>query len=504
MAPADGSDTWDPDPPANATWDGDDTPSSPAEEARYEQGPVVGSGGLADVRSALDRRLGREVAVKRLRNPLRTTARARFLREARVAAQLEHPGIVPVHDVDVDADGVPFYTMRYVRGEPMDQALARARTLQQRLALLPAFVAVCQAMAYAHERGVVHRDLKPHNVMLGPFGESVVVDWGLARNVDHPDLPDEPTRDDTSEEVDASALTRVGVVTGTPAYMAPEQARGEPVGLATDVYALGAMPYELLTGRTPRSGTGTVEQQLEQARRAEHPAVLALQPDCPRDLAAIAERALSAAAADRYPSAAGMWADLERWTQGRFVEAHHYTTVERLAHLYRRYRVPVWLGLLGATATAMAALVGVVNTAAERDRAVANEALAVASAAEARQWSASLLGDRAARALEDGDLLAARAYAVASLGLGESPEARGVLLASWGAPSLQALPPLPLPHPCRSSSGRATCSASGPTGSAASPPTARSAGRWRSRWMQPSAPPSPWTRRRCGWGPAGR
>jgi len=447
------SDTWDPDAAprggASDTWDPDGPEDAPAEPEvpvadRYDEGPVVGQGGMADVRSARDRRLGREVAVKRLRDASRPRTRARFLREARVAAQLEHPGIVPVHDVDVDRDGIPFYTMRFVRGEPMSDALERATELDQRLVLLPDMLSICQAMAYAHEQGILHRDLKPQNVMLGPFGESVVVDWGLARRVD----------DEADVELDEVAgsspvSTRVGTVHGTPAYMAPEQARGEPVGRPADVYALGAMLYEVLTGRPPRGGAQTAEEQLSLARTGDHVAVLTLQPTCPRDLAAIAERALSTAPADRYASAAGMARDLERWTQGRFVEAHAYTAMERLLNLYRRYRVPLFLVLVGLLTTSVVATVGAVRTRAERDRAVASEGAALAAADEARRRTATLLVSRGDRALHDGDTVAARAFAVSALELEPSTAARGLLLAAWGAPDVRSLPDLPLPHGCR-------------------------------------------------------
>src|SRR5262249_1849553 len=226
-------------------------------------------GGLGEVFVAEDTELHREVALKEIQRPHAHDAhsRSRFLLEAEVNGRLEHPGVVPVYGLGSYHDGRPFYAMRFIRGESLKEAIARShgggvpgrdpgeRGLALRQ-LLGQFVAVCNAVAYAHSRGVIHRDLKPANVMLGKFGETLVVDWGLAKVLGRPE--GEPTGDEQTlhpASGDGSA-TVVGTAVGTPAYMSPEQAAGRPdlVSTASDVYSLGATLYALLTGRAPFRG----------------------------------------------------------------------------------------------------------------------------------------------------------------------------------------------------------------------------------------------------------
>ncbi len=211
---------------------------------------VIGGGGMALVVAAEDPALGRRVAVKILRGS-DPGERGRFLQEARIAAQLEHPGIVPVHAAGTAADGAPWFTMKLIRGRTLAAILAEDRPPAGDRVLLRAFFQACQAVAFAHSRGVVHRDLKPANVMVGDFGETLVVDWGLA-----------------AVHGDGVAAASAGpavdeAVAGTPAYMAPEQAMGiagadRP---AVDVYALGAILYEMLT-LVPPIADGDPEEML--------------------------------------------------------------------------------------------------------------------------------------------------------------------------------------------------------------------------------------------------
>ncbi len=209
---------------------------------------LLGEGGMGEVRRVRDPALGRAVALKILRRALNDGARARFLEEARVNAQLQHPSIVPVHELGTLPDGRPWFTMREVQGRTLAELIAAGT---ERRRLLDALLRACEAVAYAHARGVVHRDLKPSNVMVGDFGEVFVLDWGIAKVLGGVEAP-ATLRDEGGEQ----GWTRHGSVMGTPVYMAPEQAEGAPerIGPTTDVWGLGAVLYEILAGRPPLQG----------------------------------------------------------------------------------------------------------------------------------------------------------------------------------------------------------------------------------------------------------
>src|SRR5271169_7076377 len=230
----------------------------------YRYAGALGRGGMGAVFLVEDSRLARRVAMKVLDLPDRSgDLEARLLREARVLAQIEHPGIVPVHDVGSLADGRVFYTMKYVEGQRLDTFIEGVESVQDRLRL---FLRICEAVAFAHARGVLHRDLKPANIMVGPFGEVLVMDWGLAKI-----LRGEASSADTSVDPDAtilekskqpgsandstkgSVITGHGTVMGTPGYMSPEQARGEVEVLdaRSDIFSLGALLRFMLTQKTP-------------------------------------------------------------------------------------------------------------------------------------------------------------------------------------------------------------------------------------------------------------
>jgi eukaryotic-like serine/threonine-protein kinase len=299
---------------------------------RYEDLGLIGLGGMGEVRRVRDRRLGRVVAMKIIRAEYKRAERAlsRFLEEAQVSAQLEHPAIVPVHDLGRLPDGRVYFTMQEVRGHTLGeiiQALHRASagerwapsptgwTLRR---LVEAFRRVCDAVAYAHARGVLHRDLKPDNIMLGSFGEVLVMDWGLAKLRDEPDSILDPV--DVAD--DGLGHTRVGTVAGTPAYMAPEQARGEldRLDARADVYALGALLYEILDGAPPFTGKDALDQVLagpprplggRAAGRRHEPG-----PPIPRPLRQICQRAMARLPDDRFPDAGALGDALADWLDG--------------------------------------------------------------------------------------------------------------------------------------------------------------------------------------------
>jgi tetratricopeptide (TPR) repeat protein len=300
---------------------------------RYELGPELGRGGMGIVRRAVDRLLGREVALKAVRerggDAQRLRLLQRFLAEAEVTGRLQHPSIPAIHDLGLDDQGRVYFTMPLVEGTTLQQVLARARSGDPAWPLarvLEVLIKVGDALAYAHSRGVLHRDLKPSNVLVGRFGEAYVLDWGLARALDGPAIGTEADPPQAGGQDDEPrALTLFGEVVGTPAYMAPEQAAGLPPGERSDVYSLGAVLYEAMSGQRPYSTPGSEPDARETLRRialGPPPSIEALAPRAPRALRAIARKAMSRAQAERYASVADMGADLRAFLGGRVVTAH--------------------------------------------------------------------------------------------------------------------------------------------------------------------------------------
>jgi len=292
----------------------------------------VARGGMGVVYTAEDEKLQRRVALKILDVPgTEGDLATRLIREARVLARLEHSGIVPVHDVGTLADGRVFYTMKFVEGQRLDEYIASVNSVPDRLRL---FLRICDAVGFAHARGVLHRDLKPANIMVGPFGEVLVMDWGLAKllRVETPraaqeadpeatilEKPEPPaTKGDTTE---ISAVTEHGTVMGTPGYMSPEQARGDVTNLdaRSDIFSLGALLRFLLTGK-PEEAFAPGGARVE------------------KSLAAICAKATAAAPAERYPNVQELALDVSRYLDGLAVGAHRESIFEKTARFYRRYR----------------------------------------------------------------------------------------------------------------------------------------------------------------------
>lgn len=327
--------------------------------AHYEFRAEVARGGLGRIYQALDRRLHRVVAIKELLRPS-NASRARFLREIDVTVRLEHPNIVAIHEAGKWPDGKLFYAMNYVAGQTLLEAIAATESLDERLGLLSNVITVAEAMAYAHSEGVIHRDLKPANILVGPFGETVVIDWGLAKHTTQSETTTSKNR--TTQR----GLTVDGGVVGTPPYMAPEQAAGETADKRSDVYALGAILYHLLSGREPYSQYAS-EQLLETIARVPPISLQDLEPDVPADLSAIVDKAMAREPAKRYPDAHEMMNELLLFTRGRMVGAYDYSLVDLARRWMQRHIAAVSTAAVALVALLLLASTMVYRIRAERD-----------------------------------------------------------------------------------------------------------------------------------------
>ena len=332
-------------------------------------------GGLGEVFVARDVELNREVALKEIQihHADDRDSRSRFVLEAEVTGGLEHPGIVPVYGLGQYQDGRPYYAMRFIRGDSLQQAVDRfhakalaadekgmseGETAVEFRKLLGQLVDVCNAIQYAHSRGVLHRDLKPDNVMLGKYGETLVVDWGLAKAQGR----DHESGGNSEENLQpasgsGSAATQLGSAIGTPAFMPPEQAGGriDELGPASDVYSLGATLYYVLTGKSPFRGKDLVAM-LDKVQRGEFPPPRSVKPDVPKPLDAICRRAMATEPAARYGSPQDLADDVERYLADEPVSVHTEPFAVRARRWLRKH--PKSVAALAATI-----LVGLVSTA---------------------------------------------------------------------------------------------------------------------------------------------
>jgi len=334
-----------------------------AAPSRYDAREHLGSGGMGVVDAIWDADLMREVAVKRLRPELRDDAQmlTEFLWEARVMAHLDHPNILPIHDLAIGERGTLFFTMKRVRGRSLEAALADARrpddatefSLARRLRT---FVQICHAVAFAHGRGVLHRDLKPANVMLGDHGEVVVMDWGLARPLG-------------KERAGALHSLREGTSagpSGTPLYMSPEQVKGAALDERSDIYALGVMLFELASLESPYRAS-TLATLLAQIVDGEVRPFEDVMREPSPSLAAVVRRAMALEPSDRYATVIALRDDVERVLDGLTPSAEHASFVRRAARAYMtrdrglaRLRVFDFEQLLAASALTGAAATGLV------------------------------------------------------------------------------------------------------------------------------------------------
>ncbi len=355
---------------------------------RYTVKGEIARGGMGTILRIWDDDLRRNLAMKVMHGRGRSDVLdesdadqeklGRFLEEAQITSQLDHPGIVPVHDLGIDDDGRCYFTMRLVRGAELKDALDAAREGAEgmtRTKVLGVILKVCEAMAYAHSKGVVHRDLKPSNIMVGRFGETYVMDWGLARVIGRDDThdirllpsPEEITRlslvktvrrDESEANPDSPLVTMDGDVVGTPCYMAPEQAQGklEDVGPHSDVYSLGSILYYLLSGRAPYVGDGervSPHTVLNRVLQGAPTSVAKLAKEQPEELIAICEKAMQRDPAKRYATMLEVADDIEAFLENRVVKAYEVGSIAEFRKWVQRNR-----GMAAAIACAVIAAIG--------------------------------------------------------------------------------------------------------------------------------------------------
>ncbi|MDB4958080.1 MAG: protein kinase [Myxococcales bacterium] len=376
----------------------------------------IAKGGMGRVLEARDLRLGRQVAIKELLPRSRDVAK-RFEREALITARLQHPSIIHVYEAGIWPGGEPFYAMPHIAGRSLDKVVAERKTLAARLDLLSNVISVADALAYAHSENVIHRDLKPANVLVGEYGETVVIDWGLAKDLD--------TTGDAKESQQMSVRALIdetpGSVVGTPAYMPPEQARGEAVDERSDVYAIGALLYKVLVGRAPYEA-GKAKTVIELVKARAPVPIQDREAGVPRDLVAIVEKAMARDPNDRYPTAGALARDLKRFQTGQLVDAHRYTRAQLVWRFVKHHRVAL---MIAATALAVLAIVGVVSV---RSILVERET-AKRAQNKAEAGRIALLEERGRSELLAGHTGAALAYLVSAAKDGLRGGARGFLIA---------------------------------------------------------------------------
>ncbi len=372
--------------PETLTADGAPAPAPVSGASRFRKVRPHARGGLGEVFVALDEELRREVALKEIqdRHADNSGSRARFLLEAEVTGNLEHPGIVPVYGLGQYLDGRPYYAMRFISGDSLQEAIdqfhaadgpardpaERSLSLRQ---LLRRFVDTCNAIAYAHSRGILHRDIKPANVMLGKYGETLVVDWGLAKAMDRPEEKTVADEKPVQLSADSSSVqTMAGAVVGTPQFMSPEQAAGrlDILGPASDVYSLGATLYVLLIGQVPVTGA-SIPELLQKVQSGDIVPPRQVKRSVPPALDAVCRKALALKPAERYATARALADDVEHWLADEPVSAYREPVLVRAGRWMRRHRTAVTAALV-ALIVAVTGSVGaniLLTAANERERA---------------------------------------------------------------------------------------------------------------------------------------
>jgi len=427
------------------------------------QDELIGEGGMGAIYRVRDEALRRELAMKVIRRrpgaPCSPWAPdgakdetvtdvepavRRFVDEAQITSQLDHPGVVPVHELGLDAEGNIFFTMKLVKGRELGEIFALARERAEgwtRTKVLQLLIRICETLAFAHSKGVIHRDLKPANIMVGSFGEVYVMDWGLAKHggrAEEPNTDVAAIRTDLKEDTNqpgSQGLTHVGAVIGTPGYLAPEQPLGGELTALSDIYAIGAMLYEFLSGRMPYNDPERKRSPVDllvAVRKGPPASLTELAPELPVELCAIAEKAMAYDAPDRYASAEELSEDLYAFLEGRVVRAYRTGPLVELRKWVGRNRglavaaiIALIVTLIGSITYAMQA-----NAAAAKAREAAQKEREAAVEIRKQRDAAEAAADReraAARRAEG-----ARLSAVATERADENPTL-ALLLAVEGA-----------------------------------------------------------------------
>lgn len=350
---------------------------------RYFIADKQGEGGFGLVWQADDPKLGRTIAIKQLSGRLAKDSehRSRFINEARIAAKLEHPGVVPVYDVEEPDKRQPYYTMKLVRGKTLEEDVQEyhASTKQSEKAkiesrrLLNVFSAICKAMQYAHDKGVIHRDLKPQNVILGDYGETIILDWGLAKFVDEVD----GQSGQNSLGSPSAQVTAPGAVMGTPAYMSPEQAKGEveKVDHRSDIYCLGVMLFHILTGKLPFEGL-TGDEMISNVIAGNPIPPRRLEPGISKPLEAICLRAIRFQQEERFQSVKSLSDELDRFLADEPIDSYQESIFERTARWARKNRTWVMAGTATLVVLTVGSIVASLLINEQRKIAISNEAKA--------------------------------------------------------------------------------------------------------------------------------
>jgi len=323
---------------------------------------LIDQGGIGRVSLAYDETIGRRVAVKELldeyalNDPANAEVTNTFIHEAKITGKLEHPGVVPVYELGKRSDGQPYYVMRYVKGETLERSLKKCVATEnetafaRRLKLLDILIAVCDTVAYAHAKGVIHRDLKPANIISGSYGETIVLDWGLAQVVEDRDNT-YFYREVLTHQRHTFSDQSTSEVMGTPAYMAPEQFQGF-ASKASDVYSLGVILYRILTGTLPYHGTlEDIKNQIASPQNS--PSAKQANPNAQPELIAICDKAMHKQAEERFADAGELAAELKAFREGRMVNIYAYSRQELLRRFLNQNKtLVVMAGLLMCTVLA--------------------------------------------------------------------------------------------------------------------------------------------------------